>query len=374
MLRPNFTREQIADLSLEERHCQDLFAAIPNADAAGWTPEFDVQPFFYMLTMDSATEFFFDESSYSLRSSKDSEEMRFVDAFDRGQYYLGQRASLGPFYWLMHSRSFRADCKVVHEWTDKRVAKALAKHRAAEKNGTYDAEEASGKYVFLNELIQRTQDPIELRSQLLNVLIAGRDTTAGLLSWVFHLMARHPAEFVKLRTAIVETFGSFDSPNDVSFTSLKTCKPLQNVLKETLRLYPGVPFNIRQASKDTTLPRGGGPAGDQPCFVPKGSQVFYCVYMMHRDKELWGADAEEFNPDRWNTVRAGWEYLPFNGGPRICLGQQFSLTSAGYCIVRMLQRFDKIETTDLAAPKIHVALTARSSNGVSIRLHAAEKA
>jgi hypothetical protein len=82
----------------------------------------------------------------------------------------------------------------------------------------------------------------------------------------------------------------------------------------------------------TTLPSGGGPDGISPILVRKGEAVGYCIYAMHRRRDLYGEDAEQFRPERWdagdesNTVNLkniGWGYLPFNGGPRVCLGRKF---------------------------------------------------
>lgn len=91
------------------------------------------------------------------------------------------------------------------------------------------------------------------------------------------------------------------------------------------------------------LPVGGGPDGKSPVFVAKGSRVAYTVYAMHRRKDIFGEDADEFNPDRWETIRPGWAYLPFNGGPRVCPGQQYALTVVSYTVVRLLQTFEEIE-------------------------------
>jgi len=75
---------------------------------------------------------------------------------------------------------------------------------------------------------------------------------------------------------------------------------------------------------DTVLPLGGGPHGDFPLFIPAKTYVQYSVFTMHRRKEFYGEDAEEFKPERWETLRPGWEYLPFYGGPRICIGRKCS--------------------------------------------------
>lgn len=83
-----------------------------------------------------------------------------------------------------------------------------------------------------------------------------------------------------------------------------------------------IPTNARVALRDTTLPRGGGPDGTSPLLVSKGSAVFYNVYAMHRDEATFGPDPEAFVPERWEGLRPGWAYLPFNGGARSCVGRE----------------------------------------------------
>ena len=83
-----------------------------------------------------------------------------------------------------------------------------------------------------------------------------------------------------------------------------------------------IPSNAREALRDTTLPRGGGKDGMAPLFVPKGAIVIYTVYAMHRDENIFGANPEDFVPERWDGLRPGWAYLPFNGGNRACLGRK----------------------------------------------------
>lgn len=89
-----------------------------------------------------------------------------------------------------------------------------------------------------------------------------------------------------------------------------------------MRLHPVIPTNAREAARDTTIPYGGGPDGSAPLLVKKGMLVMYNLYAMHRREDIFGDDAAAFVPERWETLRPGWNYLPFNGGPRICMGRE----------------------------------------------------
>ena len=313
----------------------------------GWTAETDIQTLFFRLTIDSACEFLFGESVDSqikesnLFSSEKKPEINFAKHFDSAMMHLAKRFRFGDNYWLHNPKEFKEDNKVINKFIQHYVDLALKKSTEEKK-----AEEGRGhkeRYVFLEALAQQTRDPEVLRAQLLNILLAGRDTTASLLSWLFHELLRNPHVFTKLRQTIIETFGTYDDPQEISFATLKGCQYLQQCLNETLRIWPVVPGNGRRTNKPTVLPRGGGPDGESPIYLKAETEVNYSVHVMQRRKDLWGDDADKFIPERFQGRKPGWEFLPFNGGPRICIGQQFALTEASYVVVRMLQKFDKIE-------------------------------
>lgn len=125
---------------------------------------------------------------------------------------------------------------------------------------------------------------------------------------------------------------------------------------------------MRFANKNTTIPVGGGPDGKSPIFIPKGAIVAYSIYSMHRRKDLYGEDADDYRPERWEDLRAGWGYLPFNGGPRICVGQQFALTEAGYTIVRVVQEFESIESRDPREWRESLHLAMSSGHGCQVAM------
>ncbi|KAJ5569832.1 uncharacterized protein N7459_009262 [Penicillium hispanicum] len=373
LLRPQFTREQISQLDLEEEHVLKAMQALPVA-ANGWTAATDIQSIFFRLTMDSATQFLFGqsvESQMGALQGLNRPEDSFAAVFDKSQWVCSQRSRFEKLRFLANNKETRRWEKQVHDFVDNIVRNALQKVQ----DGKIAGDEEKHSYVFLDALIATTRDPIELRSQLLNILLAGRDTTASLLSWTTLMLARNPEVFRQLRETIIESFGTYSSPQNITFASLKSCQYLQYCMNESLRLYPVVPFNRRSAARDTTLPTGGGPDGMSPVFVRKGQDVIYSTHVMHRRKDFWGPDADEFKPDRWANRKAGWEYVPFNGGPRICIGQQFALTEAGYVLVRLLQRFDQIEDVN-PDQKIRygLSLTSCPADLVTVRMHEADDA
>ncbi len=90
---------------------------------------------------------------------------------------------------------------------------------------------------------------------------------------------------------------------------------------------------------------------------------------MHRRKDIFGPDADEFKPERWESdLRPGWGYLPFNGGPRICVGQIFALTEASYTTVRLLQEFSGIQDRDGSPWEEQLTLTLASGKGAKVAL------
>ena len=148
-----------------------------------------------------------------------------------------------------------------------------------------------------------------MRSQLLNILLAGRDTTASLLGWLFLCLSKDPKRYQKLRDTIIEQFGTYDHPTSITFEKIKSCQYLQHCNNEALRLYPVVPLNGRFANKDTVLPRGGGKDGKSPIFIPKNTAVDYSVHVslslrrviLHFARQFYGLVA----------ARSGsWDILP----------------------------------------------------------------
>lgn len=272
-------------------------------------------------------------------------------------------ASLRPSHSTHLPLLVLANC--APDFVDRIIDEEMASRSASQKDGS-----PSARYVFLDELRSVTQDRTVIRSELLNILLAGRDTTASLLSNLLFEIPRHPEILARLRREIVEHVGD-EVP---TYQQLKEMKYLKAIMSESQRLYPIVPSNSRQALQDTILPRGGGPKGTAPVLVPKGAYVQYHPYAMHRRPDIYGPDADVFEPTRWldgehpsSPLRPGWGYNPFSGGPRVCIGQNFALTEASFVVVRLLQTFD-IESRDNEAWREKLSLTCTGLGGCKLGL------
>jgi len=330
LVRPQFTKDEISNLDLIDRHVQTLLRIL-NIQEKGWTSTLDLQPLFFYFSLDVATEFLYGQSVNSQAAIAGLEKAdngidgaAFAHHLDEAKHLVDKRGALGKFYWLMPMKKMRAHCAEIHK-----VINFLIQDRlSAKKNLQSMEEKGSRKFVLLDELAKETQNTLELRNETLHTLVAGRDTTGALLGWTFYFLSRHPDTFLKLRQIILSEFGTSTRSGGISFAQLRSCEFIQHVMNEVIRIVAIVPMNERIALRDTTLPRGGGEDGSKPIFVREGIQVLIPTYAMQHRPDIWEDDAEDFRPERWEGRKIGWEWIPFGGGPRKCLGREFSSSFA----------------------------------------------
>ncbi|KAF2712256.1 cytochrome P450 [Pleomassaria siparia CBS 279.74] len=362
LLRPNFARDQVADLDAFERHFKLMLKHVPKDGST-----VDLQELFFRLTIDSATEFLFNHSTNSLRmvgqDEADNEDVIFSKAFGVAQNDTLTRIRLSFMYRFTNQTEARDAVRICVEYVDKWVDDAVRWRQEKDAEKAAGGEKDEERYLFIHELAKQTSDKARIRDELMNVLLAGRDTTASLLSNMFFELAKQPELWKRLREEIAVLDGRLPT-----YEELRNFKLLKWCLNESLRLHPVVAANSRLAIKDTVLPLGGGSDGKTPLFVPRGTLISYTTYAMHRREDLYGPDAHLYKPDRWANLRPGWEYLPFNGGPRICLGQQYALTEAGFVTARLVQEFAKMESRDDGPWKEGLTLTCCSLNGTKVGL------
>jgi cytochrome P450 len=283
MLKPSFVRDQVADLHCFGRHIGHLLAAIPDDGAT-----FDMQALLLDMTMDSSTDFLLGHST-NLLTQASSEAQHFVRDFEYASRESAKKARLGPLLYNIPHRKLDAAVRALREYVRFYLRRTQAEKGEASKERNY---------VFLDELLKASPPEDYTIDQILSILIAGRDTTAVAATSAFYFLARHPAAVEKLR-AEIRSVGDADP----TWEQLKQMKYLNNIIKEALRLFTPVATNSRKSNKETVLPRGGGPDGSRPVLVPKGTSVRWSSHALHRDKSVFGADAEDFRPERWDELR-----------------------------------------------------------------------
>ncbi|CCO35695.1 hypothetical protein BN14_09813 [Rhizoctonia solani AG-1 IB] len=368
--RPYFSRDRISHFDNFARHSDlaisKILSRLSEPALPGLPVAVDFQDVVARFTLDSGTEFLFGRDVCSLaaplpypQEKPKDDSASFAAAFGRAQDLLSDRFSLGhlwPWMELFWNRT-EEEMKVIHAYVtpilkrkldEKRVLRFDNKTKAAaEDSDVKGLEEAED--TLLDHLVQLTDDISVIKDELVNILVAARDTTASTLTFAVYLLAENPKIMAKLREEILSRLGTSNYPTPEDF---KEMKYLRAVLNETLRLFPAVPMNERTAVRSTVLHSGG-----KKYYVPAGANMPYSVLHMHRRKDLWGPDAEDFDPERWLDERLKkyvtpnpFIFLPFNAGPRICLGQQFAYNEASYFLARLLQRVESVELAPEAHP------------------------
>ena len=183
-----------------------------------------------------------------------------------------------------------------------------------------------------------------------------------------HLLVRNPTWWDKLRDEVLPLG---DTPLD--FTLVRDLKVVKAIVNEAIRLHPAASRLGRTSLRDTILPKGGGPDGESPLFVPKGRVIEMDVYCVQHSREYYGQDAEEFRPERWEEGRplweAKWQYEPFLGGLRMCPAHNMVLTQVSYLLIRFAQTFAKIECRGPVEEYVEqIAMTVESRNGAKLAL------
>jgi cytochrome P450 len=201
----------------------------------------------------------------------------------------------------------------------------------------------------------RTLDGEELIANLFTFIAAGHETTAVALAWTLWLLAKDQASQNRVRDEVESiapgrAIGS-DEVEKLAFT--------RQVILESMRLFPPAPAISRQAREDTML-------GPHP--VSKKSQIIIAIWSLHRNERLWddpaGFEPERFAPEQVKA-RHRFAYLPFGGGPRICIGMSFAMLEATTIIATLVRNF-KLHTVTGFRPELAPNVSLRPRHGLPL--------
>ncbi len=271
---------------------------------------------------------------------------------------------ISPGLWIFWSGMPRPKYRAARRQMDAYLFDLIRQRRADLAAGRVTPDEGD----LLSQLIlDPGMDDQGIRDQVLTMLIAGHDTSTAQLSWTLYLLGSHPAELARVRAEVDAVLGPFQT-GDAPPTSeqLNHLHVIDQVVKETLRLYPPIHVGNRSAREDLDV------CGYR---VPKGTRVMYSIYLSHRDKEYW-PEPDQFCPARFDhqrdqadeeQARPPLTYVPFGGGPRNCIGASFAQIEAKIVLGRIIQRFDlELMNGDKVRPYMGATLEPRP--GVIMRL------
>lgn len=200
----------------------------------------------------------------------------------------------------------------------------------------------------------------ELIDQLGVFFLAGHETTASVLTWVFFILSVQPRVVARIRDEVSRVVGD----GEVEFDHLRQLPFTRAVFRETLRLYPPLTFMPRVAAEATKIDRFR---------LRRGAMIMISPWTTHRHRRLW-RDPDLFDPDRFMPEREAeipsGAYLPFGMGPRVCVGASFALTESTLIIARLVRRFD-FACLDPAAVRPAARLTTRPARQVYCRVREA---
>uniref|UniRef100_J3N499 Cytochrome P450 n=1 Tax=Oryza brachyantha TaxID=4533 RepID=J3N499_ORYBR len=306
-------------------------AGVVSSQAAS-SQSMDLQGLLMRATMDSIFTIAFGQDLNTLDGSVD-EGSRFAAAFDDASEFTMLRY-INPFWKLASLLNVGAEAKlrerikVVDGFVYELIRDTSDELSNAKAHDPDSRQDILSRFIQATTSDSGTVDYKYLRDIILNIVIAGKDTTAGSLAWFLYMVCKHPEAQEKICREAGEATGAGEAATIDEFSRSLTDEALNKMhylhaaLTETLRLYPAVPLNNKQCLSDDVLPNGFN--------VSKGDIVFYIPYAMGRMEPLWGNDAEAFRPERWldeNGVfqqESPFKFTAFQAGPRICLGKDFA--------------------------------------------------
>ncbi|KAF1961218.1 n-alkane-inducible cytochrome P450 [Byssothecium circinans] len=347
LIRPTFDVAHIANLDRLGPFVDRFMGLLPRDGST-----VDLFPLFKRLTLDISSDFIFGRSMEALASPDSGKD--FMDAFHAAQRDV---VILNP---ALRSREHYKGCQDVWDYIDARVDEAFAR-----MSGSGNEPPSEKKHVrIIDELVKTSQDRISLRFLVLSIFMPAHDNVAVALSNAFFHLARNPGAWTKLRAEIMAR-----ASEPLTYELLCSFKYLNWVLRETHRLTPLNSGTVRTCLETTVLPVGGGQDGFSALLVEKGDIVELNFRSQQRDKSFWGDDADEFRPERWDTIRPTWEYIPFSGGPRICPALKLVYAETEYIMVRIVREFAGLENRDEVLEWVEERrLTFQSRNGAKVAL------
>ncbi|KAL3673333.1 hypothetical protein V7S43_001049 [Phytophthora oleae] len=275
-------------------------------------------------------------------------EHPFERAFVDSQHIVAARLVVPTWYWKLKrwlnmgsEKRLREALTTVDQFVMEVISKTMEKRNVPHADKTVTKPQDIVSLVLDDETVDgKEADPILVRNVVLMALIAGRDTVADALAWLFHLLSLNPHVEEKLRAELLDKLPTLDSDFDYvpEMHDVRALPYLEATITEALRLFSPVGLAQKLCVRDTVFPDG--------TFVPKGSNVALVYHAMARMPGVWGANASSFVPDRFIDPETGdmlkvssSKFSAFNTGPRVCVGRKLAMMEMQMVVACVVSRF-----------------------------------
>jgi cytochrome P450 len=256
-----------------------------------------------------------------------------------------------PFSFL--SRDSARDLRVVMRVRESRDL-VLDVIKARREQGSVDQFDFLSMYMSATDKEGQHFTNDELLDELITLIVAGYETSAGALNWAWFLVAKNPLAEAHL---LIEAKRHVPRPDAINQQTLTDMTYAQQLLEETLRLYPPVWLFTRRAAEDDAL---------TDYDVPAGADIYLSPYILHRTETYW-PDPDKFNPARFGPdspyKKGDRPYYPFSLGPRRCLGEYFSFLEMKVHLGLLVQRFHMTLVSE-QDPELDLGINLRTQNSI----------
>ena len=289
--------------------------------------------------------------------------------------------------YMKNLQDFEANMELLNNVLDKLIKQAFETQNQEDievlETRDYSKMENPSLLRFLVDMRGEEASSKQLRDDLMTMLIAGHETTAAVLTWTFYELTQQPELMARVQKEVDEVLKG----RDPTFEDMFQLPLIRLCLAETLRMYPEPPLLIRRALQDDILPKGGA---EKETFIPRGTDVFIATWNIHRSPLFW-EEPLKYNPDRFlknytNPTQHGWAgfkvggskllypnevvsdfaFMPFGGGSRKCVGDQFAMMEATATLALILQKFDLSLAIDAKDVGMRTGATIHTENGLMI--------
>lgn len=349
--------EDVVDAELSDRLLPIM------ASAAQQDQTLDFQDILQRFAFDNICKIAFGFDAEYLTPSV--ERSKFAVAYEEATEISSKRfRELSPLVWKVKralnigsEKRLRMAVRVVHEF---------AKNIVREKKKELKEKEVLESVDMLSRFLSSGHSDEDFVTDIvISFILAGKDTTSAALTWFFWLLSKNPRVEKEIVKEIMEKSEApvYDEVKHMVYTHAALC--------ESMRLYPPVPMDTKEAADDDVLPDG--------TVVKKGTLVTYHVYAMGRLESIWGEDWAEFKPERWlqKVESEKWKFVGkdsftypvFQAGPRVCLGKEMAFMQMQSVVAGILRRFTVVPTVaEGVEPNFISFLTSQMEGGFPVKI------